>query len=94
MERFVLFSLPLLCFPPSPLTPFLPSSFAEREKQKSFVVIEEPRDPKPLRPPKTPVNGTSSSARMNAGPSPEQLAVEEQEYEEEEEEEEKFDIDE
>ncbi|KAL7411254.1 hypothetical protein BDY24DRAFT_397199 [Mrakia frigida] len=64
----------------------------EREKQKSFVVIEEPREPKPLRPPKPLVNGTSSAARANPAQEPEVEDEREEEYEEEEEEE-KFDID-
>lgn len=63
------------------------SSGSEREKQKSFVVIEEARAPKPLQPPST--SPTTSEQSDPSASVPERASEEE-----EEEEEEKFDIDE
>ena len=62
----------------------------EREKQKSFVVIEEPRVPKPLQPPRVQVNGDDTATTPTPQPEP-ALAPEEADDEEEDE---KFDIDE
>ena len=70
--------------------PIFVVTFPEREKQKSFVVIEEPRVPKPLQPPKVHVNGDDLATTPTPQPEP-ALAPEEPE---EEEEDEKFDIDE
>lgn len=76
---------------PRPL-PSLTRTVTEREKQKSFVVIEESRETKPGRAAKATTNGNPSSPLRGEAQPDDTPAAEAEE--EEEEEDGKFDIDE
>lgn len=79
------------------LTKALSLPRSEREKQKSFVVIEEPRAPKPLRPPtSSSQNDPDASKMISSGlsRSAEKAEQEDDIGDEEDDEEERFDIDE
>ncbi|KAF7362058.1 NAD+ kinase [Mycena venus] len=65
----------------------------ERERQKSFVVVEEDGAPRPKKKHRKAINGTEQRTSTNMPDAVEEVGEEEEDSEEEEEEEDKFDID-